>query len=263
MTIDLNITLVQKDLVWENPEANRSQIDRLIDAVDNTDLVILPEMFTTGFTMNSEKLSETMEGPTVTWMKNKALETGAAICGSLIINDDAYYNRMVFAKPDGTLEHYDKRHLFRMAGETEYFSAGKKRKILRYKGWNIALQVCYDLRFPVFSRNAFHKGNWEYDLLIYVANWPSPRASAWQTLTKARAHENQCYVAAVNRVGKDGSGLTYDGNSSVVSAKGEHLLTFNKGEENIKSVSVSFTDLLAFRKKFPIGEDTDDFIIQI
>ena len=262
MIADLNISLVQKDLVWENAEANRNKVDGLLSNITNTDLIILPEMFNTGFTMDSEKFAEKMDGPTIEWMANKAKELNAAICGSLIIKEDAFYNRLLFVHPNGTIEYYDKRHLFRMAGETDHFSPGKERRSVEYKGWKISLQVCYDLRFPVFSKNRFKDGCWEYDVLIYVANWPSPRANAWRSLSEARAHENQSYVAAVNRVGTDGTGLSYDGDSAMFSPKGEHLLEFNKGEESVKSVSISYSDLSAFREKFPFGLDTDNFTIQ-
>lgn len=262
MKKELSICLVQLDLIWEDPEANREKIDLLLNDIKEVDIVVLPEMFTTGFTMDSEKFGEGMDGSTITWMKSLAKSKNAAICGSLIIKEEAFFNRFVFVRPDGGVEYYDKRHLFRMAGETEHFSHGKERITIEYLGWKINLQVCYDLRFPVFSRNTFINNKWDYDLLIYVANWPSPRSNTWRNLIEARAHENQCYVAAVNRVGTDGTGLDYLGDSTLISPKGEHLISMKQGAEKVDMANINMEKLEAFRDKFPIGLDADYFTIQ-
>ena len=260
MTNDLNISLVQTSLEWENPDSNRKLLREKIDPIEGADLIILPEMFTTGFSMNSKNNADRMNGPTHIWMKERAAKLNAAISGSIIIEEDGkHFNRMLFVFPDGTTHHYDKRHLFRMADETAHFSAGLNRVIVQYMGWKIFLQVCYDLRFPIFSRNRFENDSWEYDMLIYVANWPKPRINAWDDLLKARAHENQVYVVGVNRIGSDQAGKTYNGHSAIYSPKGETLLSFSDNEDAVKTTSVSMNSLDVLREKFPIGMDADSF----
>lgn len=254
----IRVSLVQTELVWENPAANRSALGQKLKALHGlTDLVILPEMFTTGFSLESAKLAETMDGESIAWMRNQAAEINGVVTGSLIIKEDGkYFNRMVWMPPDGHCSTYDKRHLFRMANEHHYFDAGCERVRVELKGWTVRLQVCYDLRFPVFSRNT---SDHPYDLLIYVANWPAARAHPWSTLLLARAIENQCYVAGVNRVGKDGKGIVYSGNSALVDFKGEvmsHLLPF---QNDVETQTLSRSELNAFREKFPVGLDADDF----
>ncbi|MGB0882811.1 MAG: amidohydrolase, partial [Vicingaceae bacterium] len=235
--MSLKVTIIQSELHWENVDHNLEMFAQKIEDINEpTDVIILPEMFNTGFSMDSERLAETTEGVTVNWMKNQAKKTGAALVGSLIIDEEAkFYNRLIWANPNGEIESYDKRHLFRMAGEHNHFSAGEERLIVNYKGWRICPLICYDLRFPVWSRNSSFchtersRSVFEesknvgpaYDCLIYVANWPAVRQQPWSKLLEARAIENQCYVVGVNRVGEDGNGIGYSGNSVVVDPKGE------------------------------------------
>jgi predicted amidohydrolase len=249
----LRVTVVQPSLAWENPAANREHISRLIEMAGNTDVILLPEMFTTGFTMSSALLAEEMDGPTVTWMREKAEECQAVLAGSLIIRDNGcYFNRLVWAAPGQGPLWYDKRHLFTMGGEPLYFTPGQQRVTMTWKGWNIRLLICYDLRFPVWSRN--HDG---YDLLIYVANWPAARHHVWKALPLARAIENQCYCLAVNRVGSDGMGLHYLGDSMMITPKGDTTLMGDK--ESVHTFSLSLEELQAFRDKFPVLNDKDRF----
>ncbi|HBK70487.1 MAG TPA: amidohydrolase, partial [Flavobacteriaceae bacterium] len=207
----LKITIIQSELVWENSAQNRQVFLEKIKSISEVvDLIILPEMFTTGFTMNPEKVAETMDGETIHWLKYLAKEKNTAITGSLIIKEgNKYYNRLVFVHPTGEIKTYDKRHTFTLAGEDKIYTAGNKKLIVAYKGWKICPMICYDLRFPVWSRNTD-----DYNLLIYVANWPKPRITAWSTLLKARAIENMSYVVGVNRIGADDNGHEYSGNSA-------------------------------------------------
>ncbi len=256
----LNVRILQETLKWEDAAFNLQQFDEAIELLDACDLIVLPEMFTTGFSMQSGHLAESMKGKSVTWMKEKAARLNSAICGSLIIADGGeQFNRFLFVQPDGTIQHYDKRHLFRMAGEAESFTAGKEQVIVDYKGWKICLQVCYDLRFPVWSRNA---GNQAYDVLIYVANWPSPRANAWDTLLKARAIENQAYVVGCNRIGEDPNGNAYLGGSLLVDYLGHALHELPKQQTGAVGASLSKNDLDRFREKFPVGLDADAFEVK-
>jgi len=261
---DLRISVIQTALHWESVDANLAMLEEKIWKIQKeTDLIVLPEMFNAGFSMNTA-LAEPMNSKTCRWMKQQAAQTQAAIVGSFMVNEGGkFYNRLVFMKPDGTSEHYDKRHLFRMSDEGSKLQAGTKKVIINYKGWNILPLVCYDLRFPVWSRNRFDKeGKAEYDLMICVANWPTPRFRAWDTLLQARAIENLCYVAGVNRVGKDGNGLEYSGNSAVIEPKGDYLF-FRQDWEKIGTTTLSAKNLLDYREKFPAGLDADDFEIQL
>lgn len=263
---NLRITLIQAHLSWENKEENLKHFDDLIRPLSGkTDVVILPEMFNTGFSMNTKVLAETMNGRTILWMKEKSKELGAAIAGSLIIEEEgSFFNRFVWVEPGGKTEHYDKRHLFRMAGENEFFTAGKNRTTVEYKGWKICLMVCYDLRFPVWSRNVhFESGTNEriYDALIYVANWPEARRYPWQILLKARAIENQCYVIGVNRVGTDGKQISYSGDSAAISPKGEDIRNIKLFEESVTTVTLNAAELNDFRDKFKGWMDGDGFKI--
>lgn len=256
---DLTVSVIQSELFWEDPEANRKAFDKKIAGIENSDLIVLPEMFTTGFSMRSNELSETMDGPSVNWIKEQTVKSGAAINGSLIIEENGkYFNRSVFAFPDGRVEHYDKRHLFRMADEDAHFSEGTERKVVELNGWRICLQVCYDLRFPVFSRNQN-----DYDLLVYVANWPEVRTAVWSTLLKARAIENQCYVIGVNRVGNDDKGISYSGASVFLDAKGEELTDIPLHQELAGTAILSSKELQDFREKFPVSKDADDFDLTV
>lgn len=264
---DLHLTFIQTSLHWENKEKNLSMFDEKLSALkDGTDLIVLPEMFTTGFTMNAKPVAEKMDGAAVEWMARKAAEKNCVITGSLIIEEKGqYYNRLIWMRPDGTHEHYDKRHLFRMANEHEHFAAGKDRITLLLKGWKVCPLICYDLRFPVWSRNSYFGGphNYAYDLLIYVANWPERRSHPWKTLLQARAIENLSYVAGVNRVGKDGKDIEYSGDSAVINPRGEIISKTKAHEENTETVTLSFKELEEFRKAFPAGMDADHFEIKM
>jgi omega-amidase len=263
---DLNITLIQTDLHWQNPEANRSMLEEKIWTIkDKTDVIVLPEMFSTGFTMNPAPVAEVMNLHSFKWMKQMATQTGAIVTGSYIVKDkDHFYNRLIWMQPDGHFFQYDKRHLFRMAGEHEKYAPGKDRLIVEWKGWKICPMICYDLRFPVWSRNVVFGNTTSkepaYDLLLYVANWPEVRIHAWDQLLAARAIENLSYVAAVNRVGKDGNDISHNGHSTILSFKGEKL-AFNEGENCILNVVLSKNELMNFREKFPAHIDNDQFDI--
>ena len=253
----IRISIIQTDIVWENKQENLRLLHEKLQSLRGiTEIVVLPEMFSTGFSMQSKILAEPNSGETITTLKQWAAKFQLAICGSYIATENKqFYNRAFFLTPEGEEFYYDKRHLFRMGREAEHFSAGDKRLIIPYHGWNICLLVCYDLRFPVWSRNV---GN-EYDLLIYVANWPIPRRLVWDTLLRARALENQCYVCGVNRVGTDGYQLSYNGGSKVYSAFGEEIGSIPDEKEGITTVSVNLTALHQFREKFPVWKDVDEF----
>lgn len=254
---NLRISLVQTPLDWQQPSANRERLTSLLAPLEGqTDLIVLPEMFTTGFTMSPDEVAEPLSGTTLVWMQQQARSLGAAICGSVVIEDQGYRNRLLFVTPEGEVHHYDKRHLFRMANEHEHYAAGERRSIIEYKGWRILPQVCYDLRFPVWCRNRD-----DYDLLLCVANWPAPRRHPWRALLLARAIENQCYVAGVNRVGVDGKGLEYSGDSLLVDFKGQALLDGPAGEPFIKTGLLNGEDLQQFRRNFPAWQDADDFTL--
>lgn len=228
---------------------------------DKAEIVVLPEMFSTGFSMKPEQLAETMEGETVAWMKRIASEKKIILTGSLIIaENNNFYNRLVWMLPNGEYGFYDKRHLFGYAGEDNHYSAGTKRLIASAKGWRINLQVCYDLRFPVWARQQSQPEGPEYDLLIYVANWPERRAHAWKTLLQARAIENQCFVVGVNRVGNDGNDISHSGDSMIVNALGEVLYTKNN-EEDIFTITLHKKDLEDIRQHLPFLKDADEFMI--
>src|SRR5690606_24374018 len=261
---DLKITLIQADLYWEEIDANLSSFEEKIWQIgQDTDVIVLPEMFTTGFTMNAPKLAEHMNMRTFKWMRQMADQTGALILGSFIARvHDRYYNRLVWMEPNGNTKTYDKRHLFRMANEQKTYSAGESLLIGSWKGWRICPLVCYDLRFPVWSRNRFDitTRKLAYDLLICVANWPTARIDVWDTLLKARAIENLCYTAGVNRVGQDGNGIEYNGHSSIVNPKGEAIFTL-EGVDTLKTIELNAHSLQAFRDKFPAYLDGDEFSI--
>lgn len=256
---NLTITLVQSSLLWEAPENNRKKFTELLTTFTHkTDIVILPEMFTTGFSMSPEKVAQKWPGETIDWMKNESSKNNFAICGSIMTcENDNFYNRFVWVTPEGHIQHYDKKHLFRMGDENQTYHAGTKPILITYKNWKIAPFICYDLRFPVWSRNTTH-----YDLAIYVANWPAPRYRVWEKLLMARAIENQCYVAGVNRVGTDGRQLKYSGNSMLVNPRGEPDLYLTPGIEEIKSIELSHEQLTGFRAKFPVLKDTDPFTLK-
>ena len=251
----INVTLIQSDIIWEDRISNLKKYQEKINQIESTDLIILPEMFTTGFSMSPKSISENMNGETIQWMKQNAHKMNSAICGSIIIEEDSkYFNRFIWVNPDGSIHHYDKRHLFSFAGENENYTPGNEKIIIEYKGWKICPLICYDLRFPVWSRNSE-----DYDLLIYVANWPDKRKSAGKSLLTARAIENQCSVIGVNRVGED-SKIYYSGDSSLINALGETLYT-NSHIEEIYSNTISKYDLNKIRTQLPFLNDKDNFKI--
>ncbi|MFJ5295062.1 amidohydrolase [Pseudomonas sp. NPDC088368] len=254
---NLNLALVQTTLVWHDSQANHAHFEELLSQAQGADLVILPEMFTTGFSMESEALAEPVNGITSRWLLDQAKRLNAVVTGSVIIRaeDGSHRNRLLWALPDGELLHYDKRHLFRMAGEHEHYSAGERQVQFELKGWRIRPLICYDLRFPVWSRGAQ-----DTDLLLYTANWPGARRQHWNRLLPARAIENLCYVAAVNRVGIDGKGFAYTGDSQVLDFQGESLLNIG-GADGVFHVSLSAESLDAYRQKFPAYLDADTFEI--
>ncbi len=257
LDVTLDVTVVQADLHWHDREKNLQAFSGMLQQMERkTDLIVLPEMFATGFTMEAEAQAERMDGSSVAWMTETAKQTGAVICGSLVIRDDGrYYNRLILMRPDGNFDFYDKRHLFRLAGEHECYSAGSELVTFRIGDWRVRPLVCYDLRFPAWSRNL---GN--YDLLLYVANWPESRHHAWATLIQARAIENLCYVAAVNRVGTDGNGIGYIGGSAIIDYRGQHMAPVT-AEPGLWSATLDLEALKTFRKQFPFHIDADRFEI--
>ncbi len=256
---DLQLALIQTSLVWQDAAANREHFARLLEQARGADLIVLPEMFSTGFSMDSAALAEPEDGPTSQWLRQQAQDLGAVVCGSLIIQaaDGSYRNRLLWARPDGSLAHYDKRHLFRMAGEHKHYSAGEQQVVLELKGWRVRPLICYDLRFPVWSRDAGGT-----DLLLYTANWPAARRHHWNRLLPARAIENLCYVAAVNRVGEDGKGHAYSGDSQVLDFQGESLLAA-QDVDGVFHVSLSAAELAAYRQRFPAHLDADSFSLNV
>lgn len=263
---NLITTFIQSELYWEDIDANLAMLEEKIWQIDKkTDLIILPEMFNTGFSMNAEKLAEPMNFRTFKWMTQMARQKNAAICGSYIIKESAkYYNRLYFMEPEGSFDFYDKRHLFRMGAEHLTYTEGAKRMIRTFRGWKIMPQICYDLRFPVWNRNRYDKAAeyFDFDLLIFVANWPAPRTSVWDTLLKARALENQCYTIGVNRIGSDGEGISYNGNSVAYDYKGQAINDISK-EPSIETVELNMEEMKSFRKKFPVYLDWDRFDVNI
>lgn len=254
---DLDLALIQTTLAWQAPAANRAHFQGLLEQARGADLVILPEMFSTGFSMDSAALAEPENGPTTAWLREQAQRIGAVICGSLIIQalDGSYRNRLLWARPDGTLAHYDKRHLFRMAGEHKHYRAGEARVVLELKGWRVRPLICYDLRFPLWSRDPS-----ETDLLLYTANWPAARRQHWNRLLPARAIENLCYVTAVNRVGEDGKGHGYTGDSQVLDFQGESLVQAG-GADGVFRARLSAAALAGYRERFPAHLDADIFTL--
>ncbi len=273
----MNVTIIQTHLFWENREKNLQHFDTLINAINqSTDLIVLPEMFTTGFTMNPKILAES-DTITLTWLKQKAKQKNAVITGSIAINEEGnYFNRLFWVEPNQKVSTYDKRHLFRMGNEDKNYTAGTKKIITTLKNWNICPLICYDLRFPVWSRNRVISqksvtlsrvegqsliANYEYDVLIYVANWPEVRNYPWKQLLIARAIENQCYVIGVNRIGLDGNNINHSGDSLVINPCGEIISQTKANEESIETISLDKSYLDEFRTIFPAGLDADNFKI--
>jgi omega-amidase len=268
---DLKITIIQSNLHWENKEANLGMFSDKIAAINTeTDLIILPEMFTTGFSMRPERFAEKKNGVTHSWMQNQAKLKNCVITGSFMCEENAnYYNRLIWMRPDGTFSQYDKKHLFSMGDENNHYTAGDNKIIEEIKGWRICPLICYDLRFPVWSRNraSYSKfksafGTEAYDVLIYIANWPERRSHPWKTLLLARAIENQCYVAGINRIGMDGNEIDHSGDSVVINAKGEIISKTKAEEESTETIILKYSDLKSFRNSFPVLKDGDDFVIR-
>ncbi|GEP94843.1 amidohydrolase [Chitinophaga cymbidii] len=260
---DLTVSLIQANLHWEDVPANLAMFDQKIDSIkERTEVIVLPEMFSTGFSMQSSKLAETMDGSAVQWMKKKAKEKNVIITGSLIIEENGeYYNRMIWMLPNGTYGIYNKRHLFAFADEHNHYKAGDKRLIAQVKGWKICLTVCYDLRFPVWARNTLQdNGAPAYDVLINVANWPERRSTPWRALLQARAIENQSYVIGVNRVGNDGNNIYHSGDSSLIDPIGE-IIYHKAHDEDVFTYTLSRAHLDELRTKFPFMRDADQFMI--
>lgn len=253
----LHITLIQSDIIWENKSANLARYEEYMQAITGRkEVIVLPEMFTTGFTMNAAEMAETMDGPTVQWMHSMAQVHRAIITGSIIIEEDGrYFNRLLWVQPDGQVGKYDKRHLFAYAEEDQYYTPGGSRLIVSVNGWRICLLICYDLRFPVWSRNVGQA----YDALLYVANWPQRRSLAWKALLQARAIENMSYVIGVNRVGADAKQITYSGDSSVFGPLGEPI--WQGGEPGPHTVILEKSHLEESRSQFPFINDADKFML--
>ena len=254
---DLNISLVQCNLIWEDKEQNLTNIRRQIfDQETIADIILLPEMFSTGFSMNPAPLAESMSGSTIQWMTDLAKDSDSLICGSIIIEiNSAFVNRFVAVSSEGVHAYYDKRHLFRMGHEESFYKMGDRRVVFTWKGWRILPQICYDIRFPVWIRN-----QGDYDMALFVANWPEPRREVWKTLLVARALENQAYVAGVNRIGIDNSGINHYGDSMIIDPKGA-ILSETGNQEIVLSATLSYDELERFRTKFPAHLDRDAFTI--
>ena len=255
----MKIALFQTKLAWENPEKNRKFIEEyVVNETQAFDLLVLPEMFTSGFTMQPERVYESMNGNTITWMKHIAEVHKVAICGSLVIKENSnFFNRFVFVTSNGHVEYYDKRHTFSLAGEHKSYTSGSNRVIINYKGWKIMPQICYDLRFPVWSRNIF-----DYDLLVYVANWPTPRVEAWDALLKARAIENMSYCIGVNRIGLDNNNHQYPGHSAIYNGLGDQITQSISNLEHTEIVVLEKSHLETIRHRFKFLDDRDDFILK-
>jgi omega-amidase len=256
----LSITTIQTNLIWEDKTANLNALEQKINAIETpTEIIVLPEMFSTGFSMQPSQLAETMDGETVSWMKRVSAQNKIILTGSIIIEKEGnYYNRLIWMLPNGQYGYYDKRHLFAFGQEDKFYTAGNKRLIAQVKGFKINLQVCYDLRFPVWARQQNKSGEMEYDVLIYVANWPEKRSHAWKTLLCARAIENQCYVIGVNRVGADGNNIYHSGNSLAIDPLGQ-VLYHMADDEDVNTVTLSKEYLNEVREKFPFWKDGDGF----
>ena len=256
----MKISVIQPDIVWENKSRNFQNLYGLISPLfKNTDIVILPEMFNTGFSMNPGQFTESPESETFEWMKSTARNGNFGVCGSFMVKEKGrFFNRWIFVTPQEEMWYYDKRHLFSMGEEDKYFSAGKSKLVFTFRGVRISPYICYDIRFPVWNRN-----NNDYDLAVYSANWPEARINVWNTLLQARAIENQCFVAGSNRTGTDGNGIKYCGYSAIIGPRGEVIASAEINSECSVSAELSMTDLSEFRKKFPVTDDADNFTINI
>ena len=260
---DLRITFIQADLQWQDKQANLEHFSELLKEVPSeTDLILLPETFNTAFPVDPTVFAETTDGPTMQWMRQKAHELNAVICGTLLLEVDGHYhNSLVWMRPDGCFELYHKRHTFTLGGETLPVERGDEPLIVELNGWRIKPMVCYDIRFPVWSKNHFENGHYEYDLGIYLANFPDSRMNVWNTLLKARAIENQAYFIGVNRVGDDPEEVHYSGHSQLISPKGKVISTATADTETVVSCILDYKELQSFREKFPVGMDWDPFTL--
>jgi predicted amidohydrolase len=259
---DLKIVIIQSDLIWENAYQNLKNFDQKLDIVStNPDLIILPEMFSTGFTMNKE-FAETMNGKTINWLKSQAIKNNCVIAGSvLMVENEKYFNRFIWMNPDGTYEQYDKRHLFRMGKEHQTITGGTNKKIVEHRNWKINLQVCYDLRFPVWSKNNYMNGKYDFDALLYIANWPEVRNQAYKSLLVARAIENQSYVIWANRVGCDNNKINHTGDSMVIDPFGKIIARASAGKVEILHAVLVRKSLDDFRENFKVGLDWDNYTV--
>ncbi len=259
--MSLRIALLQADLRWEDPTANRDLLSGMIDDIrERPDLIVLPEMFSTGFSMRADELAQTMDGPDLRWMQGVAERTGSTLTGSLIVEENGrYFNRLLWMSPNGLLGLYDKRHLFRLAHEQDTYTAGTTRPVFRINDFRVAPLICYDLRFPVWSRRS---ASYDYDVLLYVANWPEKRGHAWRSLLPARAIENQSYVAAVNRVGTDGQGMDHRGDSVVLDFRGETISTVVPDSASVLEATLELDPLVRFREQFAFWQDADRFRLE-
>jgi omega-amidase len=260
---DLNIAFIQTSLHWENPAANRLHFSRLIEKLQNKpDLIVLPETFNTGFPVDPQLWAEKSDGESFRWLQIKSNETGAVMCASMLMESgDQYHNSLIWMRPDGSHRQYNKRHVFRMGGEHERITPGDGHLLTRLNGWNIRPLVCYDLRFPVWCKNTYENDSFEYDFVFFVANWPAVRSTPWKQLLIARAIENQAYVLGVNRIGKDGHGIAYSGDSCLIDPKGHIVAEAKADEEAVVEATLSYGELNSLRNKFNVGMDWDRFEI--
>lgn len=262
---NLTVTLIQTFLYWEDPVKNIQHFRDLLDRMESqSDLILLPEMFNTGFSINPLACAEEMDGPSVGFLRREAIARNSYFMATLLIREnERFYNRLVCVSPDGSIQTYDKRHLFRLSEEYSILNAGNSRKVFDVKGWKIMPLICYDLRFPVWTRNSYKDGRYEYDALVCLANWPESRQHVWETLLKARAMENQAYALGVNRIGPDGHGTSHTGDSLVADARGNVLMKAETGKEVVETISLSYQELQMFRKSFTVGMDWDQFSLNL
>lgn len=253
--MNLKISCIQNDVIARNPEANRRHLDEMLKTVENTDIIVFPETFTTGFPADPNEFAEEIGGTTMQWMREKAVEKNCAVCGTIILKNNGFYNSFIWMEPDGKYYLYNKRHLFTMGGEIG-LNRGEERITIEYKGWRIRPFVCYDMRFPVWNRNSFKDGKYEYDLAIFTAEWPEKKSEVWNTLLRARAIENQAYIVGVNRVGVDDSDIKYRGETMILNMKGRVVAQASEGECVVNG-EINMEDLTAFRNYFIVANDWD------
>lgn len=259
---NLKVSFIQSDLAWNDHKANLDKFGKIIQQINHTDLIVLPEMFNTGFVVQPEKVAEEAPADTLAWMKELAILKKCVIIGSMIVKvQENYFNRLYWVRPDSTHSHYDKRHLFSLGNEHLRFTAGQNPLVVDLNGWKIKPLICYDLRFPIWAKNKYANEQYEYDLLIYVANWPAARSHAWKSLLVARAIENQSYVVGVNRIGLDGHGTGHSGFSGIIEPKGEWISKQVENREHLETIELSKSELKNYRDKFTVGLDWDDFTI--